>query len=415
MTAIRRIWTSLRSSFAGRLVRRAHGAFPLTSLSLIALPVLGWVYWAFAEKRHDRILLAMSLSGAVLVAVQAAQVVLAALWLRVRPQRDRSPLELETGSPARTGWTVGLIRFHPLLRVEVAWLAPMATVELAGGETVVCETRGSFERIVRRMTVSDVLGLARITFQRKSKRSVVVRPGTGRVGRVELVAQDVPGDAVSSPNGQPQGDLIEMRQYVPGDPLKRVLWKLYARTGRLMVRVPERAVAASPRTLAYFVAAANDEPAAGVARALLENGSLGGDMIFGADGVAGTTGDVREAVERVVQARNDGASTFASFLKFGEKSGVAACVVFVPPTPGRWLSETIAHIGRFKGACRAVIGCDEIDDSARPSRLRRTLLKTKRPVGPSSAGLREVVAQLRTAGCDVLIVDRQSGEVKQPV
>ena len=66
----------------------------------------------------------------------------------------------------------------------------------------------------------------------------------------ELAAGRASGDAVSHPAGRQEGELIEMRRYGPGDPLRHVLWKTYARTRRLLVRMHERAISPRPTTAA---------------------------------------------------------------------------------------------------------------------------------------------------------------------
>src|SRR5207302_1043248 len=86
------------------------------------------------------------------------------------------------------------------------------------------------------------------------------------------------------PRGKPDGELIEMRSYAPGDPMRMILWKVYARTGQLLVREPERAVARCQKSLVYFVAGSGDSASAGVARTALETGLFGPDFVFGADG-----------------------------------------------------------------------------------------------------------------------------------
>src|SRR5262249_27748597 len=151
--------------------------------------------------------------------------------------------------------------------------------------------------VVRRFLVSDVFGLGRFTVRRRSAQKIHVRPATGGVNGLELLPQYDRGDLTAHPEGTPEGDLVEMRGYGAGDPLKRVLWKVYARTGRLLVRMPERAVSPCERTLAYLVASLADEPSAGLARAVLESGALGADFLFAADGEENPTSEAREGVE----------------------------------------------------------------------------------------------------------------------
>src|SRR4029077_19754465 len=90
--------------------------------------------------------------------------------------------------------------------------------------------------VVRSIRVSDVFGMARVIFRRRMVMDVRIEWHCGAVKPQQLFSQTNSGDAFSHPDGKPEGDLIEMRRYVPGDPLKLVLWKLYARSGQLLVR-----------------------------------------------------------------------------------------------------------------------------------------------------------------------------------
>src|SRR5262249_60945828 len=129
--------------------------------------------------------------------------------------------------------------------------------------------------------------------------------------------------------------------------------------GRMLVRQPEKAISPSQRTLAYLVAAEEDEPAAGIARAVLENGALGNEYLFGAEGSDEPTRVVSDAVDQVVRsvnARSAGGMGLDGFLAKGESHGIQACILFVPAQPGDWLDRRLEQMSRRPGAFRAVIG-----------------------------------------------------------
>ena len=69
-----------------------------------------------------------------------------------------------------------------------------------------------------------------------------------------------------------------------GDSVKNIIWKVYARSRQLNVRLPEHSVFQSKKTLAFLLTSENDEAAAAVARVALQSGALGEDWAFGADG-----------------------------------------------------------------------------------------------------------------------------------
>ncbi len=80
-------------------------------------------------------------------------------------------------------------------------------------------------------------------------------PGKAAVSRLPLSEQFRPGEGIGNPLGPAHGDPVDIRRYVPGDPLKLVNWKIFARLGELTVRTPERPVSPFITTLAYLVAA----------------------------------------------------------------------------------------------------------------------------------------------------------------
>jgi hypothetical protein len=157
------------------------------------------------------------------------------------------------------------------------------------------------------------------------------------------------GTHLSYPYGTAEGDLVETRRYAPGDPLKHVLWKVFARRRELLVRAPEVAVDPNPSAIAYFVAGKDDESTAALARFFLQQGLLGTSFIFGADGADGTTSDPALALEWVigsVRMRKLGGSGLAAFLKALHHKSSHKVLLFVPPRLGDWAERVTLTLGR---------------------------------------------------------------------
>jgi hypothetical protein len=406
----------------GNAIRTVWGWVPLTWFGLFAIPILIGVLRAYGIGRRDGVVLALAFCGLALQACSTLLVVLTALWLRVRRQRhEPGCLTLEAGTPYRTGYVVRRVHWNPLLRVELAWERPEGVnvqgVPGRGGlhEEATATERALRDEVVRRITVTDILGLARITFRRRLAQPLQVLPGCGQVKPLQLLQQNIPGDQVAYPEGQPAGDFIEMRRYTPGDPLKLVLWKVYARTRRMLVRTPERAIAPCEKTLAYLVAADGDEPAAGIARAVLENGSLGTDFLFSANGAEAATRNVQEAVEQLVRsvnARDEGGRGLGAFLAHGESQGIRACILFVSGRPGAWLNRVAQQVAGNHGPFRVIIGVDGIE-TGRRGWLRRLLL-TSGGVDPRCTPItdvRRVYDRLLGLGAEVCVVNRATGTI----
>jgi hypothetical protein len=414
--------TGLRH-WSGKALRGARQVLdyvPVTLLGLLTLPLLLGLLFAYGLGRQDHVLLGVSVCGLALVGLALLAVGLTSLCLWASAgRREQPPLELEAGVPVRTGSRVRLAGWLPLVKVEWTWEEPAgAAVRVVPegaslAEEVTAEQRGVHAAVVRRFTVSDVFGLARWSFRRRSRQPVKIAPSRGQVEVLSILPQHESGDALAHPEGKPEGDRLELRNYAPGDPLKHVLWKTYARTGRLLVRAPERAVKPCERTLAYLVAAPGDEPSAGVARALLESGGLGRDLLFAA-GDEDPTREPREAREQVIRSARDRSGVAAgleTLLAQGEAQGVQACVLFVPPEPGEWLDRVAAQVARHRGPFRALVAVDGVAGPARGFSLWDLLLWATREPGTRPEDLRTVCERLAAAGAEVTVVNRKTGEI----
>ena len=397
------------------------GWIPATMFTVIAGPLAYWAYHALGVERRDRILLVVGLGALIVAAICVALVVIAAVWLRLR--REAVPTErltLDAGTPTRTGFVFRGLGWIPLLRVDLSWEKPAnMAVHLVSDhgrlvEEVTAAERGQFEEVVRCYRVADVFGIARIAFRRRTPQEIIISPSVGRVEEVRPRQQFTAGDTLAHPEGSPTGDLIEMRRYSPGDPLKLVLWKVYARTGRMLVRTPERAVSPVERILAYLVAGAADEPAAGLARIFLERGSFGRDFLFQADGSEQPTNEVRQALEQVrrsVEAREAGATGLGELLDRSDLSGMRTLMLFVPCEPGAWLDRVEETLASRAVDCQALVGIDGLPETHTTTNFLRCWLR-KQPAAEAKKAerLRTVVERLQAAGAVVNVLDRLSGE-----
>lgn len=400
------------------------GWVPLTLLGAIGILVL-FLVRLWAKDHHDLILAGGCLFGLVLAGLGLMLVLSVTVWLRLRREKPLPVLEMETGVACLTGFQLGLVRWLPLLHIDVNWETPEEVtarfVPGPGGlvEEVTPRERAWGDTVVRRLTVRDIFGLARFSFRRRHIQKTRVLPACGRAQPSWFLEQFRPGDQLGHPAGKPEGDLIEMRRYVPGDPLKLVLWKVYARTGKMLVRVPERAVSPSDRMMIYLVAGRGDEPAAGILRTGLEGGCLGKEFIFGADEnmslARGKEAFVRtqhEAIERIVRssaARTNGGEGLGGFLEHGESQGTNACLLFVPHRPGAWL-ERVADAVRRGGPYRAVVGVDGMRQHVQHGLLHRMFLSEAAGSEARTDEVREIVKRLNAVGVEAVVIDRITGE-----
>lgn len=319
------------------------GYFPVSLTGAVVLVLCGLGFWYLGVVRGDYLLLlaAVATAGVVLVMVLAAA---GGAILTQRRWREAvfpdSILRLEAGRPGWTGLRLKPPRL-PFVEVTWSWVDPPGVEVRAatGQEEVHPSRRCRVDRVVRRFAVKDVLGMASLTWIRERPTRVRVLPDMGVLDRISLLTSAVGGEEVSDPFGEPRGDRVEMRRYAPGDPLRMILWKVYARNRKLMVRTPEKAVSARPRTCAYLVADSSDEASAALARVVLQRGLLGEGWRFGADGSSERAERLDEALDLLARSGNPGAKSpgLGAFLEEARADGFQGCLVFVPPVPGPWL------------------------------------------------------------------------------
>ena len=400
--------------------RRFSDWLPITPLGL-SIAIFGAVVLKlFAYPEMDLVLLVIGYGCLGLVAVAALLVTGGAIRLKLASRHYRGPDErtLETGRSLPTGLSLPSLALVPFVLVWWEWLRPVgAAVELRSRglsleEDVHLEERGHVRGIVRRIVVQDVFGLARLAIRHEDPARLTVLPSCGALKEMPVLVTLSGGEDIPHPMGIADGDRVELRRYVPGDPARFIHWKVYARARKLVVRVPERALTRSRRTVAYLVAGPGDEPVAGAARVAIESGTLGAEWVFGADGTAGETDEVGPAVERVVRSiasREEGAGGLRAFVDRAEKTGPAALVLFVPPVPGPWLERVIALVKHRAHRTRVIVATDGVDVARPRARWWNLLARDVERRGTYAEDLEAVVRGLSGARVEVLVLDRATG------
>jgi hypothetical protein len=405
-------------------LRVAGGLVPLAPLGICALTLLVLTAWLNGGEHPDLIVQILDLGGLAMLFVCFLLVLTTMGWLwLVKMPAAQGALVLEGGMPLRTGFRLGWLSRNPLVRIAISWEEFAAVrVELlpvAGAveEQATAAARDYRDSILRCFTVSDVFGLTRLAMRRRFLQVVRCLPEVSAAPDFALPVQYQPGDQFGHPEGQPVGDFVEMRRYAAGDPLKLILWKAYARTGKVLVRAPERAVIATKRTLAYLVAGPGDEPSAGIARSALASHALGTEVTFSADGAPHPAATPSEAIDQILfsarQGHNGGAD-LDRFLGQGESAGTAACVLFLPCRQGAWLADTVAALRAHQGPFQAVVGLDgpPLPDQRWPWWLR-LLVRPSAGERPRAGEIRGICDALREAACEVVVMERHSGQVSR--
>ncbi len=433
-----------RFARVGRLVRRVRDWTPFTALGLCVGLAAAAGLRVFAFARLDLVWLVVAYALLGLLALDLLLVVVATVVLKVRLRAPEGQvLVTQTETPTLTGFVLPRWTFVPLIRVQHELVAPVhaSLVEspwagrprelqdegpLRDAEWVRFARRGEASVIERRVVVSDVLGLSQLAFRLRQELSLAVRPHPGALERMPVLTSLAAGDEQAHPLGAADGDRIELRRYQPGDPARFIHWKIYARTGKLLVRQPERSLTQTTRTVAYLIAGPRDEASAAAARVALEQGALGADWLFGADGTPTPASDLPAALEAIVRSGDTHAkpagdasgdthpSLLEPFIQEAELRGPARIVVFAPPTPGEWVSSlgSLLELAAARpGRVHVVIGVDGVSRHT-PHPLAVRLLRTPAPqLNDDLAALDALRATLQAAGVDSVVVDRRSGQV----
>ncbi len=404
--------TGWRRSFG-----RVRDLFPLrlTGVLVVALIVIGFRFMGLSQS--DLVILIASLCLAALTVWVLLSTILAAVLLARRYRHAEHPggdppLQLEVHARTPSGFSLRSF-WLPLIEVDWRWLGAQVEVNLLSGRGCWREElrplrRGLVDRVRRKLEVRDVLGLCSLAWEVEQATRVVVMPPRGRLDSASLLLSLFSGDDLSDPLGEPIGDRVEMRPYSPGDPPRLILWKVYARTRKLMVRVHERAITVQPRACAYMVAGPQDDAVAALARTVLESDLLGKGWRFGADNSADPTSRLDEALLQLARSGNplSGPCGLAGYLARAASDGYKSCLVFVPPGPGGWLEAVRAAAAQ--SSLRLTFITVDSRASLAPS-WRWVFLREQR-ARPSHSGLVDLLVGREHR---LLSYDDRSGGVRQ--
>jgi hypothetical protein len=408
---------------AARIARNVRGFFPLTALGVCVAAGSSLMLKFVAFASLDLVALVVAYGALALVLAALVLVVVASLrlvWaLRKLPTVGEARVETQRLLP--TGVSLPRLALMPFVDVSWTWSegegAPAATLELVPSKMRLVEqaalpARGATQFIARRITVRDVFGLASLQWTHRQTRALTCLPHAGALRQMPLLVSMAGGDDIPHPMGVDDGDRVELRRYAPGDPARFIHWKVFARTRRLMVRMPERALTRARRTVSYLVAGKNDEASAGAARVAIEAGALGQEWSFGADGTHGAADEIDAALTKVIhssRAKDDGGNGLRAFLENAERTGPASVVLFVPPTPGPWLAKTLAEVERRATRVRIVVATDGIDRTEPAPSWRRFFVQPKVVERTLARDLDAVVRAFARVRAEVVVLDRVSG------
>lgn len=401
---------------------RLRRMFPLRAGALVLLATAAALVFLWAPKQADFLLYPAGLVALLLVVVCTVLVMLGTLWLRrtVKALPVTVPEQLETTRRTGTGFRIPSLGRWLVLDVTLTWVEPKGlevSLEPMDGllaEVVTANERGRYTRLIRRFTVEDVFGLTRSSFDVEWPLALAITPAAAKQG-AQLAAGRSQGETLANPAGRTEGDLVEMRQYAHGDSMRHVLWKVYARSRKLLVRMPERSLSPGPVSVAFFIAGEDDEASAGAARLYVEAGLLGSDLLFTADGSLTPARSARDAVEQLVDSathRQEGGNGLDAAAAQIDPGRLTACLLFVPAVDGAWRHRVVGFVRKHALSASVIIGVDEVGESpASPTRLESFLFQPERSLDAARPSLKTLRAALEAEGLPVKVLHRTTGQL----
>jgi hypothetical protein len=394
------------------ILGRLRGVFPLTTRGALIAALAAFALMRVAYESLDFVVLTLAYSALGLVGLGVLAVIVGAFVMKVKVAPPVGESRLLTDRFLPTEFGLPSTKLWPLLEVDAELTAPrFERREDDGRELVRATHRGLFAETVREIVVRDAFGLAELRFPLRGG-GLYALPHLGKLEpSVALLSLSV-GDDFAHPHGTPDGDRIELRRYVAGDPARYIHWKIFARSGELVVRMPEHAIKSADRVAIYFIAGEGDEPSSAVALALARSSDLESRVIFGCDGTNAPIRSVADAERAITQSHGHRGSPGAeAFMKRVDAQGPAALVLIVPAIPGPWLGAATELVRARPGGARILVGIDGMEDET-SSFFERVMLRRDRSArATSSEGVAKVAATFRAAGAEVILLDRVSGRM----
>ncbi len=427
-----RIQFKPNSSVLVTLTRRLLVLFPLTLQGLITLLLAAYALRVYGYGAMDLVVFSLAICALAILIFSLFCSVVSGVFIQRRIRRSLKrleraiePIKVEAGYPNETGFILPVLNYFPLIKLSWKIIYPdhvETRVRVSEGgklvEEMVPERRCKTERVTRQFTVSDVLGFCHYSWREVQHISCTALPRTNTVKPLPLLRSLTAEDGIPNPSGDPDGDRMEIRRYVPGDSVRNIMWKVYARSRQLNVRLAEKSVFHSNRTIAYLLSSDNDEAAAAVARVALETGALGDDWAFSADGSETPSTTLPEALDAIARSRaidTEYGYGLDDFIAQAAGAAGAHCIVFAAAEFAPWFESLKRTLSRFPGRFSLVLATDGFKDAEQTKLWQRLLLQdeAQNPADRDAAGSRADLLKLLTALGQLVestvVVDRKTG------
>ncbi|RIL10403.1 MAG: hypothetical protein DCC75_04435 [Proteobacteria bacterium] len=129
-------------------------------------------------------------------------------------------------------------------------------------EQIIFPHRGRWVVESVRAEFSDILGFSKYTLllhDTPAPRDFVVHPKPEQPSPLPVVSSSArSGDALPDLT-QREGDPYDLKPYHPSDGMRKILWKVFAKSGQLIARHPEKSMTPEGQVIIYVLASAEDD------------------------------------------------------------------------------------------------------------------------------------------------------------
>ncbi|MFT4861484.1 MAG: hypothetical protein ACI95C_000694 [Pseudohongiellaceae bacterium] len=411
-----------------RLVYFVTGLFPLTLQGCITLLVTALALSIYGYGAMDLIVFSLAICGLAILLFCLFCSIISGIIIQRRVQqtlagRASKAILVEAGYPNETGFTLPPFNFFPLVKLswKVAYPDAIETRVRTGpdnelSEEIIPNRRFYTDKLIREFEVADVLGFSRYSWRQEQLIKARALPKTDSVRSLPLLPSMTAEDGIPNPSGDPEGDRMEIRPYAPGDSIRHIMWKVYARNRQLNVRLAEKSVFHSKRTVAYLLGSPNDEAAAAIARVAIESKALGEDWAFAADGSETPCSSIADALDAIAKSRSLGkpySYGLDNFLQQAVGRTGAHCILFAAAEAAPWNDQLGKTISRFPGQFSLILATDGFKPETKARAWQKLLLRSSLATEQNALSMSDLRLLLTKIGQLVestIVIDRKSGQ-----
>jgi hypothetical protein len=284
------------------LLRAIRNWQPLTVRGVVFALLAAYLLTEVALIEQD--LIANIIGGICLITIALAALCAVGTAYRIKKSiRIEHRIDSETGTartPVRAGIAVKGAPVPPLFLVQIERLFKQQGVihsrhSFSGAapgigtrnlvDELVFPHRGIWNLNGFEVRVRDIFGFCSVGWK-------AMLPGVVEISARDIAIAPLPVVVSSSRAGdqlsrafERSGDLFDLKAYDPSDGVTRVLWKIYARSGQLIVRRPEPAVIPEGELALYLVADRDEDHVAGALMSYAKQlDAQNVAILFGTDG-----------------------------------------------------------------------------------------------------------------------------------